>query len=89
MPIAQDLVEQLQVHKLIYAVRTDNILLVQKLSEKGVKNLVNYNDPQNGLTALIAAITQNNTNMIKCLLELAAHPDVIDFTSSISCTSAP
>ncbi|CAF1196472.1 unnamed protein product [Rotaria sordida] len=80
MPIAQDLVEQLQVHKLIYAVRTDNILLVQKLSEKGVKNLVNYNDPQNGLTALIAAITQNNTNMIKCLLDLAAHPDVIDFS---------
>ncbi|CAF0922340.1 unnamed protein product [Rotaria sp. Silwood1] len=80
MPIAEDRVEQLQMHKLIYAVRTDDILLVHKLSEKGVKNLVNYNDPQNGLTALIAAVTENNTNMIKCLLQLDAHPDVIDFS---------
>ncbi|CAF2773868.1 unnamed protein product [Rotaria sp. Silwood2] len=80
MPVAQDRVEQLQIYKLIYAVRTDDILLVQKLSEKGVKNLINYNDPENGLTALIAAVTQNNTNMIKCLLQLDAHPDVIDFS---------
>ncbi|CAF2149794.1 unnamed protein product [Rotaria magnacalcarata] len=80
MPIAEDLVEQLQIQKLIYAVRTENILLVQKLCGKGVKNLVNLNDPRTGMTPLIAAVTQSNTEMIQCLLELRANPDAIDFS---------
>ncbi|CAF1380014.1 unnamed protein product [Rotaria sordida] len=80
MPIARDRVEQLQVQKLIYAVRTEDVEQVQKLCEKGVEHLVNYNDPQNGMTALIAAVTQNNEKMIQFLLQLGAHPDVIDFT---------
>ncbi|CAF5042353.1 unnamed protein product, partial [Rotaria magnacalcarata] len=79
MPIARDRVEILQVQKLIYAVRTEEIEQVQKLCEKGVEHLVNYNDPQNGMTALIAAVTQNNEKMIQYLLQLGAHPDVIDF----------
>jgi hypothetical protein len=53
MPIARDRVEQLQVQKLIYAVRTEDVEQVQKLCEKGVEHLVNYNDPQNGMTALM------------------------------------
>lgn len=53
MPTAEYIVEQLQIQKLIYAVRTENIPLVQKLCEKGVKNLVNYNDPRIGITPLM------------------------------------
>jgi hypothetical protein len=53
MPIARDRVEQLQVQKLIYAVRTDDVEQIQKLCEKGVERLVNYNDPQSGMTALM------------------------------------
>ncbi|CAF0882998.1 unnamed protein product [Adineta ricciae] len=79
MPIARDRVEQLQVQKLIYVVRTEDVDQIKKLCEKGVEHLINYNDPQNGMTALIAAVTQNNEKMIKYLLQLGAHPDVIDF----------
>ncbi len=53
MPIARDRVEQLQVQKLIYAVRIEDVEQVQKLCEKGVEHLVNYNDPTNGMTALM------------------------------------
>ena len=53
MPIARDRVEQLQVQKLIYAVRTEDIEQIKKLCEKGVDYLVNYNDPQHGTTALM------------------------------------
>jgi hypothetical protein len=53
MPIARDGVEQLQIRKLIYAVRTEDIEQVQKLCEKGVEHLVNYNDRQNGMTPLM------------------------------------
>lgn len=53
MPIARDRVEQLQVQKLIYAVRTEDVEQVQKLCEKGVEHLVNYNDPKTGMTALM------------------------------------
>ncbi|CAF1023931.1 unnamed protein product [Didymodactylos carnosus] len=79
MPIARDRVEQLQVQKLIYAVRVEDYEQVKKLCEKGVEYLVNYNDPQCGLTALIAAVTENNEKMIQYLIQLGAHPDVIDF----------
>ena len=53
MPIARDRVEQLQVQKLIYAVGIEDIEQVQKLSEKGVGHLVNFNDSQTGMTALM------------------------------------
>jgi ankyrin repeat protein len=53
MPIARDGVEQLQIRKLIYAVRTEDIEQVQKLCEKGVEHLVNYNDRQTGMTPLM------------------------------------
>ncbi|CAF1125757.1 unnamed protein product [Adineta steineri] len=79
MPIARDRVEQLQVQKLIYAVRTEDVDQIKKLCDKGVEHLVNYNDPQTGMTALISAVTQNKEKMIQYLLQLGAHPDVIDF----------
>ena len=53
MPIAREGVEQLQIQKLIYAVRTEDIEQVQKLCEKGVPHLVNYNDFDTGMTALM------------------------------------
>ena len=53
MPIARDRVEQLQVQKLIYVVRTEDVDQIKKLCEKGVEHLINYNDPQNGMTALM------------------------------------
>ena len=53
MPIARDRVEQLQVQKLIYAVRTEDIDQIRRLADRGVEHLVNYNDPETGMTALM------------------------------------
>jgi hypothetical protein len=53
MPIARNGVEQLQIQKLIYAVRIEDIEQVQKLCEKGAEHLVNYNDLETGMTALM------------------------------------
>lgn len=79
MPIAKDPVEVLQVRKLLHCVRTQDFGQIEKLCEKGVELLINYNEPQDGLTALILAAVMNNGTMLEFLLGLGAHPNVVDF----------
>lgn len=79
MPVATDPVEVLQVRKLLHCVRTDDYKQIRKLCEKGVSFLINYNEPQEGQTALILAAVQNNEKMIEFLLEIGAHPNIVDF----------
>jgi ankyrin repeat protein len=78
MPLAKDPVEVLQVKKLLHCVRTQDYSQIRKLCEKGVQLLINFNEPYDGLTALILAAVQNNEKMMEFLLELGAHPNVAD-----------
>lgn len=82
MPVASDPVEILQVRKLLHCVRTDDFKQIRKLCEKGVSFLINYNEPQEGQTALILAAVHNNEKMIEFLLNIGAHPNMVDFRVS-------
>lgn len=79
MPIANDPVEVLQVRKLLHCVRTDDYSQIKKLCDKGVQFLINYNEPQEGQTALILAAVHNNEKMLEFLLDSGAHPNIVDF----------
>jgi ankyrin repeat protein len=79
MPVAQDRVEELQIKKLLHCVRTEDYLQIKKLCDKGVELLINYNEPIDGETALILAASMNNDKMLQYLLDLGAHPNVVDF----------
>ena len=80
MPIAKDPVEVLQVKKLLHCVRTEDYAQIDKLCEKGVQFLINYNEPLEGQTALILAALLNNEKMLKFLLDNGAHPNIVDFS---------
>ena len=78
MPVAKDAVEILQVKKLLHCVRTEDYGQIRKLCEKGVEALVNLNEPTDGQSALSLAAVKNNEKMLEFLLELGAHPNVVD-----------
>ena len=78
MPKAQTRLQILQVCKLLQCVRDKNKAQVEKLTLNGTPHLINYNDPDEGLTALIVACKANDDEMTEFLLELGAHPDVMD-----------
>ena len=79
MPIAQTRLETLQICKLLQCVRDEDRNQIEKLTINGVPHLVNYNEPLDGETALNIAAIANNDAMIEFLLELGAHPNVVDF----------
>ena len=79
MPVAQTRLETLQVCKLLQCVREQDTEQVEKLTLNGVPHLINYNDPNQGDTALHIASVANNDDMIEFLINLGAHPDVVDF----------
>lgn len=78
MPIAKDPVEILQVKKLLHCVRTEDYYQIKKLCEKGVDCLINFNEPHEGLTALILAAIKNDEKMLEFLLENGAEPNIVD-----------
>lgn len=49
MVIAHTRIELAQIKKLLYAVRTCDFEQVKRICEKGVKGIVNLNDPTDGL----------------------------------------
>ena len=79
MPIAQTRLEKLQICKLLQCVRCEDREQIEKLTVNGVPHLINYNEPNDGDTALNIASVANNDSMVEFLLELGAHPDVVDF----------
>ena len=79
MPVAQTRLENLQVCKLLQCVRDEDRDQIEKLTLHGVPHLINYNEPTVGDTALCIAAEANNVAMVTFLLELGAHPDVVDF----------
>ena len=79
MPVAQTRLETLQICKLLQCIRQDNREQIEKLTTNGIPHLVNYNEPQEGDAALHIAAANNDDAMIEFLLELGAHPDVVDF----------
>ncbi|KAK7103920.1 ankyrin repeat and EF-hand domain-containing protein 1-like isoform X2 [Littorina saxatilis] len=78
MPKAVSRLEILQVCKLLQCVREKDKHQVEKLTISGVPHLINYNDYNDGNTALSVAAIANDDDMIEFLLELGAHPDVMD-----------
>lgn len=83
MPVAKERVEELQIKKLLHSVRTENYDQIRKLCEKGIELLINYNEPIEGQTALILAAVTNNEKMLEFLLDMGAHPNVVDFKVKI------
>lgn len=79
MPLAQTRLETLQVCKLLQCVRDKDKAQIEKMSLQGVPHLINYNDANEGHTALSVAACANDDDMIDFLLSLGAHPDVLDF----------
>ena len=79
MPVAQTRLETLQICKLLQCVREEDRAQVEKLTTNGVPHLINYNEPADGETAINIAAVANNEEIIEFLLELGAHPDVMDF----------
>lgn len=79
MPVAQTRLETLQICKLLQCVREDDKVQIEKLTINGVPHLINFNEPGEGDTALIIAAVANNDGLIDFLLDLGAHPDVVDF----------
>jgi ankyrin repeat protein len=82
MPLAKDAIEVLQIRKLLHCVRIEDYAQIKKLCEKGICNLINYNEPQDGQAALMLAAAMNNEKMLEYLLELGAHPNVVDLKVS-------
>ena len=48
MVIAHTPVELAQIKKLLYAVQTSNYDQVRRICEKGIDEIINYNDPIDG-----------------------------------------
>lgn len=70
MAIAQTRLEVLQICKLLQCVRDNDEEQIRKLTESGVPNLINYNEPNDGETALSTAAVRNMDTMIAFLLKL-------------------
>ncbi|CAF5180863.1 unnamed protein product, partial [Rotaria magnacalcarata] len=74
MVIAHTPVELAQIKKLLYAVRTSNYDEIRRICEKGIDDIVNYNNPMDGETPLLIAVKKNDETMMQFLLDLGAHP---------------
>lgn len=78
MPVAQTRLEILQTHKLLQCVRKRDKSQIEKLCSSGIPHLINYSEPENGETGLHLASRVNDEEMVKFILELGAHPNVVD-----------
>ncbi|CAH8497438.1 unnamed protein product [Heterobilharzia americana] len=79
MPIANSRLERLQLKKLLQCINGKDLDQIKKLVEHGVPNIINYNDPDNGITAMISAVKSDDINIIELLLSLGACTDIVDF----------
>ncbi|XP_018649899.1 putative ankyrin repeat domain protein [Schistosoma mansoni] len=88
MPIADSRLERLQIRKLLQCVNNKDIDQIKKLIEHGVPNLINYNDPDNGITAVISAVKSDDVCTIEFLLLNGACIDIVDFDGKTALMTA-
>ena len=88
MPIAQTRLEILQIHKFLQCVRNQDKEQIEKLCSHGVPHLINYSEPNDGETGLHLAARVNDEDMVKFLLGLGAHPNVVDLKGRTSAMRA-
>ncbi|KAF6772062.1 hypothetical protein AHF37_09341 [Paragonimus kellicotti] len=79
MPIANSRLERIQLKKLLQCVINGDIQQIEKHVQYGVPNLINYNDPDDGITPLTSTVKQNDLKTLKILLKLGANADIVDF----------
>ncbi|KAF5401095.1 Ankyrin repeat and EF-hand domain-containing protein 1 [Paragonimus heterotremus] len=79
MPIANSRLERIQLKKLLQCVINGDIQQIEKHVKYGVPNLINYNDPDDGITPLISTVKQNDLKTLKHLLKFGANTDIVDF----------
>ncbi|NWX10691.1 ANKE1 protein, partial [Caloenas nicobarica] len=75
----------LQIYKLLQCVHQKDKKQIEKLVQNGFPNLMNFTEPEEGLSALHLACIKNDSDMCSFLLEQGAHPDVQD---KMGCTPA-
>lgn len=68
----------LQIYKLLQCVHQKDKKQIEKLVQNGFPNLMNFTEPEEGLSALHLACIKNDSDMCSFLLEQGAHPDVQD-----------
>jgi len=78
MPQPAEGVQTLQVCKLLQCVRQNDRGSIRRLVADGVPNLLNLVDQDGGETALALAAAENRDDLVQFLLDLGAHPDVVD-----------
>ena len=81
VPQAAEGVMRLQVCKLLQCVRENDRDTIRRLVADGVPNLLNIVDrtaADGGETALGLAAAENRDDLVELLLDLGAHPDVVD-----------
>ncbi|CAH8524129.1 Ankyrin repeat and EF-hand domain-containing protein 1 [Schistosoma haematobium] len=88
MPIANSRLERLQIRKLLQCVNNKDVDQIKKLTEHGVPNLINYNDPDNGATAVISAVKSDDIYTIEFLLLNGACIDIVDFDGKTALMTA-
>lgn len=76
MPYAETRLEILQVRKLIQCARDKDVDQIEKMIEKGIPDLLSYQDPDSGDTALHVAVLANDEKIVSCLLELGASSSI-------------
>jgi len=81
MPQADEGVSRWQLCKLLQCVHEDDLDTIRRLVAEGVPDLLNLVDltaPDGGETALGLAASENRDDLVELLLDLGAHPDVVD-----------
>jgi len=81
MPQADEGVLRWQLCKLLQCVRENDRDTIRRLVADGVPNILNLVDstaPDGGETALGLAAAENRDDLVQLLLDLGAHPDVVD-----------
>ncbi|TPP62205.1 putative ankyrin repeat domain protein [Fasciola gigantica] len=65
MPVACSHLERIQLRKMFQCVRDGAADQLAKIVLYGVPNIINYNDPDTGVTPLIVAVQENSIHMLK------------------------
>ncbi|CAF0763809.1 unnamed protein product [Brachionus calyciflorus] len=72
-------INNLQILKLIDSIYNSDFESIERLCQNGLNNLINFNEPFNGKTALITGVQIGSREIVKYLLKNGADPNVTDF----------